>query len=489
MEDEGASTPAESDLVSSVRGDGGVEYDVAGADGEMIMRTNRQIIDDNKSQIMTMGEIEAMKAEGISGSAMVAKIMESHSGMDQKTAFALAKYSVRKRKKYMKRFTVLPLDVATLARWIYHDKEAAKIMNLREEILALIGSWSHVHHTPIDLTATVSGATGKAPTGKYLVVDETGGLLVAYLAEKMGILYESDGRDAPDAACEDQPNLKDTSPSPRAPAVDVMPNGSSKHPHRCHGEAPANSIYLLHAASQPNLALMKYFQFDVFNPAASHPLTTHLKHLSWLQLLSPSDDAGYTEPEVVPYQTLQTWKGGRRSTHYRKRRRWERIKSTVDDTKAGDFDGLIVASVMQSADILRHLVPLLRGGAQVVVYTPTIEPLAELADLYSKERRLAFVSDPPLPEDMPTQDFPVDPSLLLAPTIQTARAKPWQVLPGRTHPLMTGKGGSEGYIFTATRVVPAHGRIEARGQFKRRKLLEKSEAGLESKQQSPVVNV
>ena len=34
---------------------------------------------------------------------------------------------------------------------------------------------------------------------------------------------------------------------------------------------------------------------------------------------------------------------------------------------------------------------------------------------------------------------------------------------------MTGRGGAEGYLFTATRVVPAEGRVEARGKFVRKK--------------------
>jgi len=35
---------------------------------------------------------------------------------------------------------------------------------------------------------------------------------------------------------------------------------------------------------------------------------------------------------------------------------------------------------------------------------------------------------------------------------------------------MTGRGGAEGYLFTATRVLPAEGKVEARGKYKRRKV-------------------
>ena len=125
---------------------------------------------------------------------------------------------------------------------------------------------------------------------------------------------------------------------------------------------------------------------------------------------------------------------------------------------------------MSAPTILHHLVPLLRGAAQVVIYSPLVEPLVELADFYSTARRVAFINDPPKVEDMPTEDFPVNPTLLLAPTVQTVRCRPWQVLPGRTHPLMMGRGGSEGYVFTGTRVLPREGGVEARGISKKRKV-------------------
>ena len=125
------------------------------------------------------------------------------------------------------------------------------------------------------------------------------------------------------------------------------------------------------------------------------------------------------------------------------------------------------------------------------MYSPNVEPLTQLMDAYSSARKAAFMAaiataefaaeaTDDLPETAETiarriladkDDFPVDPRLLLAPSLQTARAREWQVLPGRTHPLMTMKGGAEGYVFSATRVVPVEGRVEARGRFlKKRKI-------------------
>lgn len=491
IKDEIPENPTEAEGGNAGASGDGVEYEVIGQNGEVVMRTNRQIIDDPNSQIMTMDEIEALKAQGTgSGKELIAKILESHSALDQKTAFALAKYTLRKTKKYLRRFTVLPLDVPTLARWILTDKEPMKIMELREEILSLIGSWSNVHFTPSISTPSLDGDGTQMKQGRWLVIDETAGLLVAYMAEKMAILHppnhdEQEARSKvppkqeANGANGDNANGDSTTKDVAAPTL------HHPRPRKTSGPATTNAITLIHANAQPNLSLLKYFHFDAFNPSISHPLESHLKTISWLQLLSPEDDMGYAEPETASEETIQSWKSGKRSNYFRKRRRWERIKSIVDETRAGEFDGLIVASVMNPVSILQHTVPLLRGAAQVVIYSPSIEPLVELSDYYSTGRRTAFVTNPPDPNLMPTEDFPLNPSLLLAPTIQAARSRSWQVLPGRTHPLMTGRGGSEGYVFTATRVLPAEGRIEARGNFKRRKV-DDSITMASSQQETPI---
>jgi tRNA (adenine-N(1)-)-methyltransferase non-catalytic subunit len=476
LKDEDVAIPLDIDNGYTSASYDGVQYDVVGENGEVVMRTNRMIIDDPNSQIMTMEEIEEMKARNTgSGKALVAKILESHSALDQKTAFALAKYTLRKTKKYLKRFTVLPLDVSTLARWVFVEKEPMKIMEMRDEILALIGSWSNVHCTPSTIASLSSDETIMVGGGRWLVIDETAGLLVAYMAEKMGILHPPK-QDVHQVGKEANPVQEPGAVNGDKSSENMTLNNTTTtpqhypRPRRSTLPATTNTITLIHAKEQPNLSLLKYFHYDAFNPSASHPLESHLKMLSWLQLLAPEDDSGYAEPELASEAVLQTWKSGKRSNYFRKRRRWERIKFVVDETRAGGFDGLIVTSVMNPVSILRHAVPLLRGAAQVVVYSPTLEPLVELVDFYSTARRTAFVQDPPDPASMPTEDFPLNPTLLLAPTIHTARCKDWQVLPGRTHPLMTGKGGSEGYVFTATRVLPAEGKVEARGKFKRRKV-------------------
>ena len=422
-------------------------------------KSNANITDDPTTQRLTMAEIEALKQDEMGSTKdLIAKIMNSHSKLDQKTAFSLAKYTLKKHKKYMKRFTVVPMDVNVLTDWMMTERDFSKVMEIRNEVIGLVGCWANVHASGNTLPDAHSSS-------RHLVIDGTGGLIVAALAERMGILHqdevETQQPESGDDANDQEVDAPNPNSAPRRP-------GRQKY-HNAQMSATSDTITVVHSNQQPNLSLLRYFNYDCNNPTPSHPLNAHLKTISWLQLVEPESDTAYQEPEVVPAEELSAMKSNRRSNYFRKRRRWERMKAVIDETRAGGFNGLIVATYTNPTSILRHLVPLLAGGSQVVVYHPHIEPLVELADYYSTACRTAFLNTPHEERKVPSEDFPVDPTLLLVPMVQTSRVRKWQVLPGRTHPLMMGKGGAEGYVFVATRVIPAEGRVTARGRASRGK--------------------
>jgi tRNA (adenine-N(1)-)-methyltransferase non-catalytic subunit len=507
--------------------DGGAGFDIVGEDGEVIMRNNRMTIDDASRQKLSMDEIEALKKAGTgSGKDIIAKIMASHNAIGEKTTFSLAKYTLRKSRKYLKRFTALPMDVGVLTEYVL-EKEAYKIMELREDLLGLICSWANIHCGETSRVQTAEDGVSQVGGGRWLVVDDTGGLVTAALAERMGVLYpdEDDSADedeepatssvehqkngAPETVQDQQdvdtamPDAEEatseTSKPSDTPTVAANPAPQPRKPPRPHipqMSAQTNTLTVLHPNNQPNLSYLKYFGYDYGAPIPSHPLYKHLKSISWLSLLHPEDDPQYDEPETFSDEVLATMKSSKRGTYYRKRRRWERVKNVVDETRAGGFDGLVVATAMDAKTVLKELVPLVRGGGKIVVYNQNAEPLVELCDYYSKERRAAYIAHefgpPPqqqqqsngkkhkIEDDANTNDstteggneeddFPLNPTLLLAPSLQTARARQWQVLPQRTHPMMTSRGGAEGYIFTATRVLPIEGRVEARGHHGKKK--------------------
>lgn len=586
----GDGSPGDGDFTGAVddAGNSSVEYTLVDMESQaVIARSNRATIDADARQTLTTDEIEALKREGTgAGRDLIAKLLLSHAALDQKTAFSLAKYKLLKTKKYIRRFTVLPLDVYTLGNWLLDDKDVGnKIMDLRDEMVALLGCWANVHYggpsryleappatpppetaesvaaetaetveakeaktggedetvmvdaQPLPDTKAEEGATAEDDStlppppsmlpddiasflggGRWLVVDDTGGLLVAALAERMGILSSPDEDD-------EEEQQKDSTATAAAPATGEKATQSSAEKNGAPAEVAAdvvtgdetanaaedevqevqverrprrptkrarddfhvsfslaNTITMLHSNNQANLTYLKYFGYDYADPQhPPHPLNDHLLCLSWLQLLEPESDTVYAQaPPIQSAEVVASWKPARRGNYHRKRRRWARTRHIVDTTRVGGFAGLVVATSMDLISTLRHALPLLASGAPVAIYSPNLEPLTALADCFSVMRRTAWSGpDPPASIQGKTveelekwagdDEFPLNPMLLLGVTVQTSRVRKWQVLPGRTHPVMTARGGAEGYIFTGWKAKPAEGRVTARGKFKKRK--------------------
>ncbi|KAF2860909.1 eukaryotic initiation factor 3, gamma subunit, partial [Piedraia hortae CBS 480.64] len=287
-------------------------------------KTNQNTIDSSTRQNLTQSEIESLKRGPITGTALITKLVENHTALAEKTSYSKAKYLLRKRTKYLKRITLLPMSIPNLTTHLL-DKDPSRIMHIRPETLSLLLSHANIHYSSAK---------------RYLVIDETGGLVVAAMAERMGLLSThyrdlptSHGRDSPPSRYRDFP----------------LP-------------ARGNSITLLHTSIQPNISLLKHFGYDSNSPDSTHALHTHLKPLSWLQLLHPGEDGMYTEPPGVGAEELGGYKPAKRASYFRKRRRWERCRSIVDETRRGGFDGLVVVSCLEPVGALGHLLPLVKGG-------------------------------------------------------------------------------------------------------------------------------
>lgn len=517
----GCSTPVAAANDTVISATDGVEFSLVDDSGNVVARSNREIIDDNARQTLTQDEIEELKREGNNaGKDVIAKLLLSHTALDQKTSFSLAKYKLLKTKKYIRRFQVLPIDVASFANWQLEERDASKIMDMRAEMIGLVGCWGNVHFGGDDIlladpnAGTVQGEEACLAVeedllrGRWLVVDDTCGLLVAAMAERMGVLYSDDDEEASakskteeqDGSAADQTAGNQTAPettaqndadvemteaqsSPTKPKAEKKPKQQKPRPSDfAIPYSQTNTITVIHGASQPNLSLLNYWGFDITSPNhPPHPLLNHLLTLSWLQLLKPELDTSYSTPPLTASpETLASWKPSRRGNFHRKRRRYARIRHIVDTTRAGNFSGLVCASTMDPISIVKHTLPLLAGGAPVAIYSPTVEPLAALADCFSVPRRTAWTSgNVPEIEGLSGEElerwegnerFPLNPTLLQGVSIQTSRARKWQVLPGRTHPLMTERGGADGFVFTAWRAKPAEGKVAAKGKFKRRKV-------------------
>jgi tRNA (adenine-N(1)-)-methyltransferase non-catalytic subunit len=449
-----------------------------------VMRTNRLTFDDPLSQTLTWEEIEELKKKsGNSGKDLIQKLLDGHNAIDQKTPFSLQKYTLRKASKFLRRFSVQKLTVSSLCDYLQTTKEPHRYLEIKNHHLGLMLSLGNI----------VYG-------GRYLVVDESGGLLVSAVAERLGILTASNtesttNSDGEEPEHEHRKRKKD-----------------SKLPRGC------NTITLAHANEQPNLSLLAHFGYDANTPPPSHPLYKHFKTITWLQLLHPSCDKTLIPPPTLSAEELAALKAGKRSTYYRKLRRWQKISSTVAETREGGFDAVLIVGNLSVPGILKAVVPLVRGSGQVVVYTPTLEQATEISDLYSSSRRAEWIAkkystepgnglvndtvmkiktEEEIVEEAGEdqnqgssndeeqkftewEDETPDPTLLLAATIHRLNTRQYQVLPGRTHPVMTSKGGAEGYIFHGTRVVPVAGRVDARGAYASQKKKRRITADAES---------
>ncbi|KAI9512878.1 Gcd10p-domain-containing protein [Russula earlei] len=94
---------------------------------------------------------------------------------------------------------------------------------------------------------------------------------------------------------------------------------------------------------------------------------------------------------------------------------------------SGEFEGLFIASVYDPLSILGRLFPYLGGSASMVVYSPHLQVVSDL--------QATLRTDPQY----------------LAPNISESWLRRYQVLPGRTHPLMTTSGGG-GYLLHAIKI-------------------------------------
>ncbi|KAJ3093090.1 tRNA (adenine(58)-N(1))-methyltransferase non-catalytic subunit trm6 [Quaeritorhiza haematococci] len=133
---------------------------------------NRELKSDPSSQKLTHFEIEQMKVESLKGEvtseSLIKTIIENSTTFEQKTEFSKAKYIKRKERKFSKMFKPLNPNARLLCEHFF-TKNPQKIRELRIDTLSQILSYANVH-----------------PGAKVIVVDDTQGLVVSAILERLG---------------------------------------------------------------------------------------------------------------------------------------------------------------------------------------------------------------------------------------------------------------------------------------------------------------
>lgn len=266
--------------------------------------TNRNLVDIGSStQELTQEEIETLKvtASGAAvGEAIIDKLIKSHVNFGHKTKHSQQKYLRRKQQKFLRRFTVDYLGAEQLLQY-YLEKDASRVLDMSDESLALLLSLSNVQ-----------------PGGRYLVVDETGGVVVSAMLERM----------------------------------------------RGSGE-----ILVVHENEHVNHSALSYSNFS------QDVLKRMVKTINFLQFFEPETER--VNFEELTEAELKDLKSNKKAHYYRRKQNAKDTNEAIDNALRGEFDGLIMATTLYIPTLLTKLEQYVAGSRPIVVYSQFKEVLVE----------------------------------------------------------------------------------------------------------------
>ncbi|KAI5969689.1 TRM6 [Candida margitis] len=273
---------------------------------------NQNIIDIGaKIQTLSNDDIDELKRTGASsqvGQLIIEKMIAGHGGFDKKTIFSQEKYLKRKQQKFLRRFTVDYLGAAELLEYNL-EKDASRVLDLSVESLGLLMTYGNIR-----------------PGGKYLVIDETGGLLLYAMLERMN----------------------------------------------CEG-----TIVLLHENEHANSIMLRYSDYD------ESVISRVVKPINWLQFSEPEN-----EKMQINDEDYEPKKPKLKEQLLRKKERAKHINDVIDLVEEGNFDGFVSMSTLYMPDVLSHVIPRIGGSRPIVIYNQYKELLAEVQQHFTNDRRI-----------------------------------------------------------------------------------------------------
>ncbi|CCD24417.1 tRNA 1-methyladenosine methyltransferase subunit GCD10 NDAI_0D01040 [Naumovozyma dairenensis CBS 421] len=278
----------------------------------------------NEVQKLSAEEIEALKEKSVSSSEIISKMIESHGSFDKKTVYSQEKYLKRKKQKFDKIFTVDYLSSSALLQFLIDKGDIQRIMDMSQESVAMLLNLANIKEN-----------------GNYLCMDETGGLLVYFLLERM---FGGDDK--------------------------------SKSPGK---------IIVVHENEHPNLDLLKFSNYS------ESFINEHVITISLLEFFEPPTiediNKGFTP---LSKDELYQLKSGQKNKYYR-RLKWYHTKMDILKFSTEiEFDALIIASTLHLPSLVPILGEKVHGSRPIVCYSQFKETLLELAHvLYEDLRYLA----------------------------------------------------------------------------------------------------
>lgn len=265
---------------------------------------NKDLIDiGNATQSLSMEEIETLKKTSSGsnvGESIIDKLIKNHVNFQKKTKHSQEKYLKRKQQKFLRKFTIEYLDSSNLLKY-YLDKDASKVLDMSEETLGLMLSLANVQ-----------------AGGRYLVIDETGGVLTYAMMERMRGLGQ---------------------------------------------------ILVLHENEHPNLSALVYSNLTIEQQRSM------FKTINLLQFFDPENER--VQWNDFSEEELKNMKSNKRQHYYRRKNNAIDINNAIDESLKGNFDGLLIASTLYTPTLLTKLVDKIGGSRPIVIYNQFKELLIE----------------------------------------------------------------------------------------------------------------
>ena len=250
---------------------------------------NQNIINiGSKIQKLTSDDVHELKTSGASseiGQKIIEKMIAGHEGFDKKTIFSQEKYLKRKQQKFLRRFTVEYLGPSQLLQY-YNEKDNMRVLDMSEESLGLLMSYGNIR-----------------PGGKYLVVDETGGLILYAMMERM---------------------------------------------KNSRGDVEG-TIVVAHENEHANHIVLRY------SPYSPEQISAAVKTINWLQFIEPENERIMWEE--LPGEELANLKPSKQLQYERRKKRAAEINLVIDLVTAGNFDAFICVGTLNLPTLLPYVLP------------------------------------------------------------------------------------------------------------------------------------
>ncbi|GMM38340.1 tRNA 1-methyladenosine methyltransferase subunit [Saccharomycopsis crataegensis] len=332
-----------------------------------------------KVQTLSTLEIEAMKKQSYSsetGRKIIESIINQHGNFDKKTKYSQAKYLRRKREKYSRFFIIEYISAKELLNYYIDNKDIRKSLDLSEESMAYILNLANVR-----------------PGGRYLIMDESLGLLTYCMLERM--------------------------------------NGQGE-------------IVVVSENEHVNLTALE--RYSNYPPVYINKM---VKTIDFLQFISPIDDILASDEacaffKPLPKDEVDKLSKTKKARYVKKFSNYSDLIKILKTCKSGNFDGLILLTTLYIPSVLESLIGKVGGSRSVVIYSQFKELLVETFHAIAN------------------QNIPI-----LGASVYETRARSYQAVPGKIHPVMTSRGGG-GYVMWGTRVFQLE-KVEAVGKGNKKK--------------------